>query len=88
MHISNFIRTLKIQNILDIGAGTGRGLQCIKEHHLKSAPTASSRLRIRGKEPLTRALRRNPSSKGKVVGVAAIGIKRRRCRPKRGGAPG
>lgn len=32
-HISNFIRTLKIQSILDIGAGTGRGLLYMKEHH-------------------------------------------------------
>jgi len=32
-HISNFIRTLGIKSILDIGAGTGRGLLYMKEHH-------------------------------------------------------
>jgi ubiquinone/menaquinone biosynthesis C-methylase UbiE len=32
-HISNLIRTLKVQSILDIGAGTGRGLLYMKEHH-------------------------------------------------------
>lgn len=32
-HISNFIKVLGIKSILDIGAGTGRGLMYMKEHH-------------------------------------------------------
>jgi SAM-dependent methyltransferase len=32
-HISNFIRTLGIKSILDIGAGTGRGLLYMRQHH-------------------------------------------------------
>jgi SAM-dependent methyltransferase len=32
-HISNFIRTLGVTSILDIGAGTGRGLLYMREHH-------------------------------------------------------
>lgn len=32
-HISNFIRMLGIKSILDVGAGTGRGLLYMREHH-------------------------------------------------------
>lgn len=32
-HVSNFITTLGIKSILDIGAGTGRGLMYMREHH-------------------------------------------------------
>jgi SAM-dependent methyltransferase len=32
-HISNFVKSLGIESVLDIGAGTGRGILYFREHH-------------------------------------------------------
>jgi len=33
VHISNFVESLGIESVLDIGAGTGRGILYFREHH-------------------------------------------------------